>query len=133
MRLIDELRACGVFCARVSNGKPLIESGSQKIADLVWKAHVPSDDEYLTKDLTVHAAALMKALGPESDEWAAYCTIQCDMIRARRAEAYVAPGGPNLVFLEMASDGDTFTNAKAAAVAAKAEIKKKIAFPGEYR
>jgi hypothetical protein len=131
MRLLRELNACGCACNRMMDGQPILEPGDHTVADEVLACHIPHDDEWIATDLTKHAKVLKTLVTKE--QWAAYCQTQCDEIRRRRQAAYAANDGPNAVFLEMVSDGDTFTNAKNAAHDRKGDIQKKIPWPGDYR
>jgi hypothetical protein len=130
-RIQQELQAVGCVCNRIVNGVPVVELGDTQVAKLVLQLHIADDITWISTNLAKHAKDLKTLI--KEEQWIAYCRIQCDEIRRRRQVAYAANDGPNAVFLEMVSDGDTFTNAKNAAHNRKGDIQKEIPWPGDYQ
>ncbi len=133
-RLMDELRAAGVrprgFRDGEASGYP---PESAELVLAVERAHIPEETSYLATDVETHAAELKNLLGVESPEWAAYLTVQTDLIRSRRRDKYVETGGVDNLILEMISDGEAFVATANAAVSAKEAVKQLYPWPGTYR
>jgi len=127
-RIMDELEAaCGERPIGLLDGRPYWLQGKNvddATADQVRQLHISNDQQYLRTDLTVHAAKLCAALGGASDpRWLAYAAVQDGLLKATRHDAYCGLNGPNELFMEMVSDGGTFTAARDAMKAAKLALK----------